>query len=277
MKNIFVSELFPLITKTISESSAPFFFRDDGERLFLAPQYGCRRGDDPLFEKLSGIVPGHLMPREVLSAKQNVPADSPCSVLSLVFPLNRKTARENGAEKTAPSKSWQESRKNWDPLIELVESTVLPYFADRGVPAVRADALEDGWDNNRDTSFCWSERHVAWACGLGSFGLHGALITEYGAAHRLMSFITACEFNQYATVENDPFAACLWHNNKTCGSCMNRCPAGAVTEQGRDNTKCCAYLDELKGKEGYAYGEMSACGLCMTGVPCAIKNPVEGS
>ncbi|MDY6824326.1 MAG: hypothetical protein SWH68_11110 [Thermodesulfobacteriota bacterium] len=35
----------------------------------------------------------------------------------------------------------------------------------------------------------WSHRHIAYAAGLGKFGMHDFLITEKGCTHRLGSFV----------------------------------------------------------------------------------------
>lgn len=40
----------------------------------------------------------------------------------------------------------------------------------------------------------WSERHVAFVCGLGTFGLSKGLITEKGIAGRLGSLIVSEKF-----------------------------------------------------------------------------------
>jgi epoxyqueuosine reductase len=72
----------------------------------------------------------------------------------------------------------------------------------------------------------------------------------------------------------DHHAYCLFYSHGTCGKCMVRCPADAVTKSGHDKLKCKAYLDITRtyvtsnfGFEGYG------CGFCQTGVPCESKIP----
>ncbi|MDO8955233.1 MAG: hypothetical protein Q7W38_00070 [Deltaproteobacteria bacterium] len=64
--------------------------------------------------------------------------------------------------------------------------------------------------------------------------------------------------------------------NELCKKCIQRCPAGAVTEAGHDKIKCKAYLEitakYVKANFGFkGYG----CGFCQTGVPCESKIPTE--
>jgi epoxyqueuosine reductase QueG len=72
----------------------------------------------------------------------------------------------------------------------------------------------------------------------------------------------------------DHHAYCLFYSQGTCGKCIVRCPADAVTKSGHDKLKCKAYLDKTRtyvtsnfGFEGYG------CGFCQTGVPCESKIP----
>jgi len=71
----------------------------------------------------------------------------------------------------------------------------------------------------------------------------------------------------------------LFYSYGTCGKCMARCPADAVTKNGHDKQKCIAYVNMTRtyvtsnfGFEGYG------CGFCQTGVPCEsrIPAPEEG-
>ena len=84
----------------------------------------------------------------------------------------------------------------------------------------------------------WSERHVAYACGLGTFGLARGLITEGGIAHRCASLLVAAEFERYGTLADSHTANCPYLTEGTCGECMSRCPVDAISPQGHDVFKC---------------------------------------
>jgi epoxyqueuosine reductase len=72
---------------------------------------------------------------------------------------------------------------------------------------------------------------------------------------------------------------CLFVTEGTCGKCIGRCPAGAISAKGHDKLKCQAYLEDTIAKHAKeAYGlEAYGCGLCQTGVPCEFKVPTGKS
>jgi epoxyqueuosine reductase len=62
-----------------------------------------------------------------------------------------------------------------------------------------------------------------------------------------------------------------------CGLCIERCPAGAITNSGHDKVKCQQYLKDIgyRPKENYhIVKSVAGCGLCQTGVPCEAANPL---
>ena len=68
---------------------------------------------------------------------------------------------------------------------------------------------------------------------------------------------------------------CLFHREGTCGACIQRCPVGALSEQGHDKAR---YREHVYGavlrEVGEVYGLTEAgCGLCQTGVPCESRIP----
>ena len=60
----------------------------------------------------------------------------------------------------------------------------------------------------------WSERHTAYAAGLGTFGLSKGLITKKGMAGRFGSVITNAEFVADIRPYSEPFEYCIM-----CGVC----------------------------------------------------------
>jgi epoxyqueuosine reductase QueG len=115
---------------------------------------------------------------------------------------------------------------------------------------------------------------VAHAAGLGTFGLSDGLITPAGKAHRLGSVVVELATAVPERPYPDHHAYCLFYARGTCGTCMARCPVGAITPQGHDKRLCKAHLDSTRpivrerfGFEGYA------CGLCQTGTPCEAGIP----
>jgi epoxyqueuosine reductase QueG len=117
----------------------------------------------------------------------------------------------------------------------------------------------------RHTSL-WSERHIAYIAGLGTFGLSRGIITRRGMAGRFGSLVTAAPFLPDEREYEELYQYCT-----RCGVCVRNCPAGAISlEHGKDNLICCTFLDELKEKYGYRRG----CGQCQVAVPCESGIPV---
>ena len=121
----------------------------------------------------------------------------------------------------------------------------------------------------------WSERHIAYAAGLGTFSLSDGFITERGIAHRCGSIVTDLELPATPRTASGPYTNCLFYVNGTCQDCIKRCPAGAITEEGHDKEKCFEHFDKLSSlKEKYNV-EVTGCGLCQTKVSCEFTNPVR--
>ena len=121
----------------------------------------------------------------------------------------------------------------------------------------------------------WSERHAAYASGLGTFGLCDGLITPKGKAIRCGSIVARIQIPETPRPYEDHHAYCLYYAKGICGMCINRCPAGAVAKSGHDKQACMKqcmttvqYAEKNLGLKGYG------CGFCQTGVPCESKIPV---
>jgi epoxyqueuosine reductase QueG len=123
----------------------------------------------------------------------------------------------------------------------------------------------------------WSERHAAYACGLGTFGLSDGLITASGKAIRVGSVVALIRIAPSPRPYGDHHAYCLFHAKGVCGKCMQRCPAGAITAAGHDKVRCKAYICQesipfVKARYGFVG---KGCGLCQTGVPCESHIPLR--
>ena len=111
----------------------------------------------------------------------------------------------------------------------------------------------------------WSERHAAYVCGLGTFGLSRGLITPKGTAGRFAGIIVDTELAPDERPYTGVYDYCV-----KCGACAGRCPVGAITvEYGKNNALCSRYLDKM----GERYAPRYGCGKCQTGVPCEHRIP----
>ncbi len=266
--------------------------RDFGDQhIFDAPLVGIADGDDALFNRFRAVVsPRHMLPREALRAHCPDEADLSCvRVLAWALPFAEAIRRSNRGRRW-PSKLYSLARNNGGALNHRVRQRLTEMLRGRGWAAV-APVLTQDYDTFRSPehafSSTWSERHVAYAAGLGQFGLNGALITPLGINVRLGSVVTNMPVDPTPRPYDDYRAPCLKSRAEVCGACMERCPVGAVSPDGPDKSKCYAMrkavrdrcldaytsgLDMLpativksgKRENGYSLG----CALCQCGVPC---------
>jgi epoxyqueuosine reductase QueG len=200
------------------------------------------------------------------------------SVISWVLPTSEDIRKSIRNETKYPSLLWSHARDFGEQFNVKLRNHVVSLLKKRGYRAV-APMNSSLWRRLRSPKVGlasnWSERHVAYTCGLGAFGLSDGLITAKGKAMRVGSVVT----DLVLTSSEKPFphhqANCLYYFNGTCQACADRCPAGAITEKGHDKEKCFEYsygvvLRDKKTEYGV---KITGCGLCQTKVPCEFEIP----
>jgi epoxyqueuosine reductase len=244
-------------------------------------------GADPIFTEYKSIIgPTHLTPREALALSEQkeagkIPAH--ISVISWILPIAEATRKTNRLETRLPSRYWSHTRWYGEHLNDAVRKHVVALLKGMGYLAA-APALPGVikvFRNEKGVYSSWSERHIAYAAGLGTFSLSDGFITERGIAHRCGSAVTSLEIPASPRTAAGPYANCLFYVNEKCGVCIQRCPSGAITEKGHDKARCQEYLhsigyDPSLLKNGYDVAKsVAGCGLCQTKVPCEDRNPTR--
>ncbi|MGQ9647820.1 MAG: epoxyqueuosine reductase [Thermodesulfobacteriota bacterium] len=253
------------------------------------PLVGFASGMDPLFQEYKNIIGFfHLTPQEIIKnalkeKEMYSPEDTECeeiSVISWILPAPEDTRRSNQKEDQFPSKLWAYTKDFGEICNCALRRHLTSYLENLGYiaaapilsPAFRLFRDEKiGWTSN------WSERHVAYACGLGTFSLSDGFISPKGIALRIGSVVTTLKLTPSERKYRAYKENCLLFRNQKCGKCIRRCPAGAITEEGHDKDNCLKYMNSESFKVKYfEYGLQttpSACGLCQTGVPCEFEIP----
>ena len=252
---------------TIPENRHP----DLAGPIFEAPLVGCAAADDPLFDRYREVVGSfHRAPREWLP--------SAATVISWILPIAAATRASNRQQQEEPSRDWALTRTFGEECNNRLRAGLVAWLQLHGHAAV-APVLHPEWGgvevDGIGPASNWSERHVAYAAGLGTFSLNDGLITRTGIAHRCGSVVTdlalAPDPRPYAGVRD----WCLFHARGTCAVCVKRCPVGAISGAGHDKLRCRDYTYAVlqpRLKERYGV-PISGCGLCQTGVPCEARNP----
>lgn len=263
---------------------ARFVREDPGNRFpgstapyFEEPLVGFAAADDPLFAQYKTVIgPFHLAPAEL--AREETPPWQPSTVICWTLPISEDTRRSNRAESTYPSRAWAQTRQHGEAFNASLRRQVVQFLRDAGYRAL-APQLHPAWREYPDSPLgiasSWSERHAAYAAGLGTFSLNDALITPRGIAHRLGSVITDLGLEPTPRPSTDHRSNCLWYREGSCGACVDRCPVGALSTSGHDKNICREYVyggvPEAVG-ESYAV-TATGCGLCQTKVPCEGSIP----
>lgn len=251
------------------------------EKAWADPLVGFSRGDDPLYLAYKDHVgPFHWTPLEIfqLTFPELSLTPDQLAVISWILPQTEATKADHRKETTYPSERWVRARIFGEEFNNELRRHVAAGLLKEGFPAI-APALSPLWkmrDSERyGFASTWSERHAAYAAGLGTFGLCDGLITPKGKAMRCGSVVARIQVPATPRPYEDHHAYCLFFSRGTCGKCMSRCPAGALTKAGHDKMACEKYMRQVTvdyasshfGLKGYG------CGLCQTNVPCESKIP----
>jgi len=273
MKELLIRQI-----EQIYEASA-LNIREDGGRYFDRPLIGIASADDPLFQVYKQAVgPFHQTPRQLLEKAFELEEWKGGSVICWILPTNVEVRQSNATETEFPSRLWSHTR-NFGELVNVeLRKGIASYLSEKGYIAL-APQLAEGWKEidipGSGPASTWSERHAAYAAGLGTFSLNDALITERGIAHRCGSVVTNLVLPPTARRYTSHTENCSFCREGTCGACIGRCPVGAISDRGHDKRKCRDYTyGTILEKVGAKYGvTVTGCGLCQTKVPCEAKIP----
>ncbi|MGB6411690.1 MAG: hypothetical protein WBF16_10890 [Candidatus Deferrimicrobiaceae bacterium] len=248
------------------------------EPYFDEPLVGYASASDPIFKRYKEIIGEfHLTPTEIFEKTFSAELTKG-TVICWILPISRHVRDSNRAEAQWPSLEWARTRTHGETCNDKLREHLVAFLATLGHKAV-APILSRGWKQFPSTpvgiASSWSERHAAYAAGLGTFSLNDGLITERGIAHRCGSVITDLLLTPSPVHVQSHTANCLFSRDGSCGRCIGRCPAEAITEAGHHKDKCRQYVyEQIPSEVGDRYDvEGRGCGLCQTNVPCEDRIP----
>jgi epoxyqueuosine reductase len=268
--------------KTFTNSPANTMKKWDNEPAWGEPLVGFSNGADPLYAFYKDdIGEFYRFPLEFLEDKyphQTFEAKN-ITVISWVLPQTDATKRDHRKETHFPSERWARSRIFGEEFNNKLRKHMVDVLNNKGVAAV-APLLSPLWKSKTSRTYgyasTWSERHAAYAAGLGTFGLSDGLITPVGKAMRAGSVVAHLSLTPTERPYDHHNAYCLFHMKGTCGKCMERCPIGAITAEGHNKLMCRNYVRMTRQYVPRHYGfEGYGCGFCQTDVPCESGIPDE--
>ncbi|MRR08052.1 MAG: epoxyqueuosine reductase [Deltaproteobacteria bacterium] len=257
-------------------------FPGSDRRYFDDPLVGFAAANDPIFmEFKTHIGSFHLTPPEIFAhtfAAENGPA---ASVMCWILPITEETRRSNRKENFLPSLEWAQTRSYGAKFNDSLSRHLISHLEILGYRAVAplfSPLLQVFKDTPLGFASSWSERHAAYAAGLGTFSLNCGFISERGITIRCGSIITDLVLAPSKRTGNDPWGNCLYYRNGGCGLCIQRCPVGAISWKGLDKSKCYQHAyGTVPQTVGKLYGvSETGCGLCQTNVPCESRIPATG-
>ena len=233
-----------------------------GMRFYKRPVFSIGSADDPGFNELripNVVGPHHKLPSEWLPGAK--------TVICFFLPFEERIVESNKKDPEIPSLEWVMTRVDGqqhilalggyirDKLIEEGYQAVTPQLDDAFVmhPGPQFEDGIPGYSSN------WSERHVGYVTGLGTFGLSTNFISKAGCAGRLISIVT----NWDITPDEKDYKDRLGYCNQ-CRACIKKCYGNAYTEEGKDHALCGKQIGKVCADLRPRYG----CGKCQSGIPC---------
>ncbi|NLJ34426.1 MAG: 4Fe-4S binding protein [Firmicutes bacterium] len=237
-----------------------------GMRMYAEPIMGFASAEDEYFTHLKeqGIIGDHyLHPQEWLPRAK--------TVISLFLPFSKEVKEGNKRDMVWPSPEWLHARIEGQVFINHLSMYLQGKLVNAGYKSVVPSLDERFWTSINDSAkkgvftSNWSERHAAFICGLGTFGLSKGLITAQGVAGRFGSIITELYLTPSKREYEDLYQYCSY-----CGKCVKNCPVNAISlRSGKDHAICSEFLDKTAQKFTPRYG----CGKCQVNVPCESGIP----
>ena len=235
-----------------------------GIKIYEAPIFTFGSPNDELYIKFksSDVIGSHfLSPAEWLP---NVK-----TVISFFLPYTDIIKNANSVDSHYPADEWLHGRYEGQQLLAQMLEYLAKTISAEGFRSL-APSLDQRYkmgndEKNITNTSNWSERHIAFACGLGTFGLSKGLITKKGMSGRFGSILTELDLPKDIRGYEGVYEYC-----NMCGLCIDRCPVNAISfENGKRSGTCHDFLRKTVEKYNPRYG----CGKCQTGVPCESEIP----
>ena len=202
------------ITDFIKSFVKEYENRDEIATSYGEPLVGFADANHPYIQSLPELIgPTHELPQNVLPDAR--------IIIAYFVPFTKELAKTNRSGGTFASPEWARAYEETNALfVELNEKLIDFIHAKAGHAGVTPKAVT--FDQSRLVSD-WSHRHIAFAAGLGTFGVNNMLLTRRGCCGRFSTVITNLDLMPDVPVEGE---YCLWKKNGTCGACVKHCPTG---------------------------------------------------
>ncbi len=225
-------------------------------KLWRTPLVGFADAYDPYIQNLKNIVSDrHKLPQDFM--------ENPKVVITYFIPFTKELAGTNvNVEENKASEEWGSAYNITNKMIGELNEYLAAELVKMGYRAHVTEGVTMYYDILKSN---WSQRHLAYASGLGTFGINNLLITKEGCCGRYGSIVADIPVEpEYALKEEN----CLYKSKGLCKKCVENCFSGALTVDGFDRVKC----KEACSKNAERV-DAEVCGKCATNIPCAFTAP----
>ncbi|MDO4175948.1 MAG: epoxyqueuosine reductase [Bacillota bacterium] len=268
-----------LISDRIKDFVREYQKREYIQTSFGEPLVGIADAFEPEIQGLREVIgSSHVLPQDILPDAK--------AVIAYYVPFTEELALSNSAAGPA-SPEWARAYEELNYMFADLNSELLEYISSLGEDFTAAISHAASEFDQTELVSNWSHRHMAYAAGLGTFGINNMLITECGCCGRFNSIVTNLGPELLPPDRPMETELCLYKLDGSCGVCMANCPGGAIHPEESDKfgagfsrDKCYEVClanaarypvpDELA--PSYAAIGSEVCGKCITGSPCAFRN-----
>lgn len=241
------------ITAFIEQYVAQYPEENGIPALWRTPLVGYADAFDPYIQNLPALITDrHMLPQDFMS--------HPTVVISVFVPFRPEIANSNiGVADHLPSKTWVDAYYTTNTMLSRLCQSLCDFIGSMGYTAAVPGNVTMYLDILKSN---WSQRHLAYAAGMGTFGINNMLITSSGCCGRYTSVVADLPDAVTGSILKEE--RCLYKKNGNCGKCVANCFSGALTTDGFDREKC---------QEMCMRNDADCCGKCDTDIPCAFGLP----
>ncbi len=192
----------------------------------------------------------HLLPEDLMGDVR--------AVVAFFVPFSEEVVFSN-ADADGVARMWAVAYIETNRLIDKIYLTLAAKLSQMGIAMMSVQATHQF---DRETLMSrWSHKHVAYLCGLGTFGINCMLITSLGCAGRIGSFVIdqPCPPGDILTKEH-----CAHKAKGICAECVKTCPTGALSMKGFNRHRCYNYLQKIDAH----FDDLDTCDVCGK---CAVQ------
>ena len=168
------------IIKWISDFIDDYCKKNNLERIWEEPIVGFADANSDYIKNLKNVVlESHYSPKDFL--------EDATIIVSYFLPFKREIGKSNKCE-GLPSEAWAKAYIDTNKMAQDINEYIVDEIEKLGYKGV--NPVNAGVFDQNILKSNWSQRHMAYAAGIGTFGINNLLISEKGSCGRYFSVIT---------------------------------------------------------------------------------------